>query len=293
MIPVRQFLAAMLGVGMLSAGAFAAPLRVAGSDLLGPEVAAELLRFGREHELELTVQLDGTRPGLTRLQSGGADLGLFALPPDEVPPGDPLISRVIAFQAVAIVVPDALPLTQITLGQLRSIFAAGAQENVSNWGDLGLTGDWRARQVVPLGPSPRVALSIELTRRIAFSGAELKPTVVLVPDLAALPARLLDVGGGIALTPVIPKPDSGLRTLALARSLTDPAYQPNPERLRDGYALRLPLYVVLRRDAAARLQPLLRHLFGPAMREALIGANFHPLPEGAGRELLFELETLR
>lgn len=271
----------------------AAPLRLVGSDLLGPAAAAELERFGRESDIELAVDFSGTRPGLARLQAGGADLGLFAFPPGEVPPGEPLVSRAIAFQPIVVVVPDSMPLTQITLGQLRGAFASGSQETLATWGDLGLTGEWRNRPVVPLAPAPSVALSLELTRRLVFPGAEFRPTLVQVPDLAALPLRLQTVGGGIALTPVIPAPGSGLRALALARSLTDPAYQPTADRLRDGYALRLPLYIVFRRDTLPRIFPVLNHLLGPEMREVLARAHFLVLPEAAGRELLFELETLR
>lgn len=298
MSPPRPTLSALVFTAALALPAFAplssaAPLHLVGSDLLGPAVTAELERFGRENELELTLDFSGTRPGLARLQAGGADLGLFAFPPDEVPPGEPLVSRPVAFQPIVVVVPEAMPLTQITLGQLRGAFASGSQETLANWGDLGLTGEWRNRPVVPLAPAPSVALTLELTRRLVFPGAEFRPTLEQVPDLAALPLRLQAVGGGIALTPVVPAPGSGLRSLALARSLTDPAYQPSPDRLRESYALRLPLYVVFRRDALPRLLPVLSHLLGPEMRTALARAHFHVLPEAAGRELLLELETLR
>lgn len=271
----------------------AAPLRVVGSDLLGADFAAAFARRAQADEREVTLELTGTRPGLARLQAGAADLGLFVLPPDEVPPGDPLLARVIAVQAVVVIVPESVPLTQLTLPQLRGLFAAGAAQNISTWGDLGLTGEWRSRAIVLLAPDPGAALTLPLARRLVFPGVELKPTVALVSALDALPARVLAAGGGIALSPAVPAPGSGLRALALAPSLTEPAYLPTPEHLHGGYALRLPLHVVFRRDAVPRLLPALRWLLGADLREALARAHFHVLPVPAGQQLLLDLEAVR
>lgn len=268
-------------------------LRLVGSDLLGPEFAAVLARYAAEHELTLQLDLAGTRPGIARLQAGQADLGFFALPPGEVPPGDPLLSRVIATQALVVIVPDAVPLTQITQAQLRGIFALGAGENVTNWGDLGLTGEWRGRAIVPFVPAPAAGLTLPLARRLLFSGAELKPTVVQPPTLAALGTQLLETRSGVALTPAVPVAGGGFRALAVAASLSEPALQPTPENLHGGYALRLPLYVTFRREATPRLLPLLRHLLGEEGAEALARAHFHLLPVAARNQLLFELEALR
>lgn len=272
--------------------AAAETLRIVGSDLLGPEFAARLTRSAEEHEIALQLDLVGTRPGLARLQTGQADLGLFALPPGEVPPGDPHISRVVAAQPIAVVVPEAMPLTQITHAQLRGLFALGAAESISTWGDLGLTGEWRGRAITVMTPSPDVTLTLPLAQRLLFPTFAPKPTVIQVPALDALPARLLATGGGLALTPVVPAPGSGLRALAVAASLTEPASQPTPENLQHGYTLRLSLYVTFRRDAAPRLMPLLRQLLGEEGTETLARAHFQALPAAARNRLLLELEGL-
>lgn len=290
---LRRFALVLLFGGMAACNTQAAPIRVVGSDLLGAEFAATLQRLAALEEYELSFELTGSRPGLARLKAGAADLGIFALPPGEVPPGDPLVSRVFAAQAIAVVVSDSLPLTQLTHAQVRGLFAAGATETYSTWGDLGLTGEWRGRAIVPLAPAPAAALTLPLAQRLLFPAAELKSTLVLVPTLDAVPARVLAAGGGVALTPTVPATGSGLRALALAPSLTEAAYLPTPESLHDGYTLRLPLYVVLRREALPRLLPLLRQLLGEEMRAALARADFHTLPAGAGRQWLLELENLR
>lgn len=294
MSPLRGLFLGLLCALASAAGLGAAEtVRIVGSDLLGPEFAARLTRGAEEQEITLRFELVGTRPGLTRLQAGQADLGLFALPPGEVPPGDPLISRVIAVQPIAVVVPEAMPLTQITHAQLRGLFALGAAESISTWGDLGLTGEWRGRAVTGMVPAPEVTLTLPLAQRLLFPGMAPKPTVVQVPALDALPARLLAVGGGVALTPVVPAPGSGLRALAVAASLTEPALQPTPDNLQSGYTLRLPLYVTFRRDAAPHLLSVLRLLLGEEGSESLARAHFQPLPAAMRNRLLLELEELR
>ncbi len=281
----------LLVIGAVLAGAAgAAEIRVAGSDLLGPAFVAAVEKFGRENGVTVTPLLGGTRPGLDRLRSSDVDIGLFALPPGETPPGEPLLTRVIAYQPVVLVVPDKLPVTQLTLAQVRGICAATGAENFTQWGELGLTGEWRTRTIAIQAIEPRAALTLPLFRRLVLNNADLKP-LASITTLERVLDGVRNSDNGIGLVPVVPDANGGLRAVALAPSVRESAHLPTPENLHDGsYPLRLPLYVSFRREAAPRLQLFLRFLLSDECAEALAPAHFVALPIDARNRLVFELE---
>jgi phosphate transport system substrate-binding protein len=270
---------------LLAHAVLAAEIRIAGSDLLGPRFGATMEKFGRENETVVVVSLAGSRPSLDRLRSGDADVALLALPPGEAAPGEPLLAKAIAYQPVVLVVPTKLPLTQLTLMQVRGIFAAASAENFTLWGELGLTGEWRTRPIEIHAVESTTALTL-------LSGAELKPLAKTAP-LARVLERVRASDNGIGLVPALPAAGDGLRALALASSLRESAHLPNRESLHDGsYPLRLPLYVCFRREAAPRLLLFLRFLLSDECAEALAEANFQALPLEVRNQLVFELEGL-
>ncbi len=287
-------LSILWAVGLAAAGVGVAQVRVVGSDLLGAKFTQSLEAFAREHDFALALDLRGTRAGIEQLASARADLGLFLLPPGENPPGEAFVSHPIGFQPIAVLVPRASPLTQLTLAQVRGVFAVGGVDAKSTWGDLGLVGDWRARPLAVHALAPQAALTVPLARRLLFNGAEFKPTVLFADDLVQFESRLLAAPNTIGVGSLAPTEDAPLRAVALAASATDAAFGPSPENLAAGnYPWRLTLYVTLRRSSGERLLPLLRHMLSEAGAEALLGAQIQPLPIGARNQLIFELEELR
>jgi len=277
---------------ILVAAMKAAPVLIAGSDLLGPSVRAALELFARDNDLALEFSLDGSRPGLDRLRAGEVDLGLFVLPPGESAPADSLVARVIAYQPVVFVVSERLPLKQITAAQVRGLWAATGAEGFSKWGELGLADDSRARSVAVQAVDPREALTLAIVRRLIFEGAELRSTTSL-GTLAQVLERVRSSDNTIGLVPVLPTGGDGLRAVAYAPTVKDAAYTPTAENLHDGsYPLRLPLYVVFRREDAARHLVLLRFLLSEEFGLELAKSAFIPLPYGPRSQLMFELEKL-
>ncbi|MBA4136684.1 MAG: hypothetical protein C0518_05145 [Opitutus sp.] len=279
---------------MVATSGARASIRVVGSDLLGERFRIAVGKFAHENGLAVSLELRGTRPGLEELAGGAAAVGLFTLPPGEPPPGEPFASRVVAFQAVAIVVPSASPLTQMTMAQARAVFAQGAGESFSTWGDLGFSGDWRARPLAAHALAPEAGLTLPLARRLLLHGADLKTVVRLAADVEHLAQRLRAAENTLGLTSAVPSETSGLRAISLAESLTVPAYAPTAENLASGhYALRLPLYVTVRRVSAPHLLPFLKFLLSEECAEALAGSQFLALPASARNALIFEFEELR
>lgn len=291
MILLRR-VSALLAAGWLAHALPAAEIRLAGSDLVGGALAPAVEKFGRENDVRIVTNLDGTRPGLDRLRAGDADVVVFALPPDERPPGDPFVVRVLGYQPAVIVVPEAAPLTQLTLAQAQGIFAATGAQSISLWGELGLTGEWRTRTITVQAVAPGAALTVPLFRRFALNGAEMK-TLASYGTLERVLERVRTSENAIGIVPVVPAAGSGLRAIALAPSVRDPAHLPTPEALHDGsYPCRLPLYVAFRREAAPRLLTFLRFLLSDECGEVFSRAQFVPLPISARNQLVFELEEL-
>lgn len=285
--------ALLAGVGLCAVMGWG-ETRVVGSDLLGPKFAAQLQAAAEEAGVAVSLDLTGTRPGLARLRSGGAEVGLFVLPPGETPPGGEFFSREIGWQAAVVVVPEASPVRQLTLGQLRGVFASGPRETLATWGDLGGVGDWRSRPIAAHALDAGVSLALPLAQRVVFEGAGLKSSVLTAAEAEGLAQRVAVGDNAIGLTHRLPRLGSGLRALALAASVTTPAYGPTAENLHEGrYPLRLPLHLVVRRSAVPELLPLLRVLLSEPGAEALVATDFQPLPVAARNQAIFEFEDMR
>lgn len=271
-----------------------ADIRVVGSDFLREALAPAVRDFTRQNEAEVRLDLRGTRPGLDDLRDGRADVGLFLLPPGEKPPADSFVSRVIGYHVAVLIVPAASPVTQITYDQLRGIFGQGGRANFSRWGDLGLTGEWSGRAIALHAPGPAVSLVLPMFQRLLLNGGVALPAVEAAASRAQLEQQVRQAENAIGLSPALPPDGSGLRVLSVAASARDAAYAPTPENLHSGdYALRLPLYVVFRREAAPGLLLFLKFLLDEeGGAAALARADFQPAPLGVRNQLVFELEEL-
>lgn len=284
-------LAAVCAVSALAS----TPVRIVGSDLLGPRFREAIEKFASEGDFTITLDLEGTRAGREALGAARADLGLFLLPPTETPLADNLfVSRPMAYQPLVFVVPRSSPIRQVTHDQIRGIFTAVGAQTASTWGDVGQTGEWRGRSIAAHAIALETALAVPFARSTLFNGASLKPTVQLAPDWDVFQRRMLAAENSIGLSTAVPVEGDPLRALAIATSVSDAAFLPTAENLADGsYTLRLPLYLTVRRSSTERLLPLLRFLLGDEAAEALVAAQFQPLPIGARNQLIFELEELR
>ena len=285
---------ALGGLFPATKSAVAAEIRVAGSDLLGGDFTRAVAAYVRQNDTVVRLDLPGTRPALAALPAGRADIGLLLLPAGEVPPGEPLVSRVIGYQVAVVVVPVASPLRQVTTAQLVGLFAQSTGDTFSRWGDLNLGGEWTTRPIALRALAPAAGLVFPLFQRIILGGREARSAVEYSATPEAFRRRLLAADNAIGVTGAAAAGVAGLRVLALAASPTDPAYAPTPGNVHQGdYPLRLPLYVTFPRRAAPDLQLFLKFLLSDEAAAALAAAHFIPLPPGARNQLVFELEEMR
>lgn len=112
-----------------------------------------------------------------------------------------------------VLVNAANPLQQISLRQLRALFAPATTPQVVKWRDLGMTGNWAGRSIKPLGLSAETAIGARMLRR-TFSGGTFTPVYrgfAQSRDVAAAVAADPDMIGLANLNVVRP----GVRALAL------------------------------------------------------------------------------
>jgi hypothetical protein len=270
-----------------------AEVQVVGSDLLGKDFAEGFQAYSKRNDWGVVLKLEGSRTALEQMQSGFGDLGLVMLSPGEKPPAAPFVAMPVAYQTAVVVVPATLPLTQITFAQLNIIYGDEAQSGLRRWGDLGVTGLWAQRNILPniLGPSG--GLSHDLFRYTALSSPALRPTVGVQTSLADSIERIRGDEGGMAILPLLPEKQTRLKTLLVARGTQDVAFGPTPDNIHSGdYPIRLPVYLVFRKDAVKRLQPVLRYLLGEEAVALWENAQLVPLPIQVRNQQIFDLEVL-
>lgn len=283
----------LLLAGLSLVAAVRADIRVVGSDLLGKDFVGAVTAYSKRNELGLKLSLEGSRTGMEQLQSGLADLGLVMFSPGEKLPEAPFVVLPVAYQSLAVVVPSTLSLTQITFAQLNMIYGDDSQSGTKRWGDLGVTGEWANRTILPNIPGAGGGITYDLFRYKVLTAPALKPTVSVQDSLAETLTRIRGDEGGIAVLPVMPANQPRLKTLLVAKGAQDVAFGPTPENIHSGdYPIRLPVYLVFRKDAAKRLQTTLRYLLSEDAVPVWEGAQLVPLPIQARNQMIFDLEVL-
>jgi ABC-type phosphate transport system substrate-binding protein len=293
-LPIFIFIA-LVAVGFApSTRAAAAPITVVGSDLLGPGFATGVASFAKRANLDVKLNLTGSRAGLESLQAGQADLGLLVFGVKESPPGPPFVVRTIAYHTAIVVVPTSLTLKEISFRQLQAIFGENESAEYKRWFDLDVKDDWSSRSIIAVMSGGGAGLSYDLFRYTVLTTPKLRSTILIEEDGPAAIQRIGQKEGGIAIVPALPTSQKLLKALPVARGVRgDVAFGPTPENVHSGdYPLRLPLQIVVRADAVKRLLPLLRFLTSAEAVPLWEGAQLVPLPPQAREGQAYEFEAM-
>jgi phosphate transport system substrate-binding protein len=271
-----------------------AEVKITGSDLLGKEFVAALSEYSQRNDLGLEVKLEGSRDGLERLESKRADIGLMVFALGEKPPGAPFVALPVAYHTAVVVVPASLPLTQITYGQLNAIYGDDAQATVKRWSDLGVVGEWANRNVLPTITGPDDAgITYDLFRNTVLTAPNLRPTVGVESSAEASLRRISGEEGGMAIMPALPSGQAKLKALLVARGGQEVAFGATPDNLQSGdYPIRLPVYLVFRKEEVKRLQLTLRYLLSEDAVPLWEKGHVVPLPIQTRNQQIFDLEVL-
>lgn len=270
-----------------------AEVRVVGSDLLGAKFTEGVETYSKRNELGIKMSFEGSRAGMEALKTGRADVGLVVFGPGETPPGEPFVALPVAYHTLVVVVPAVVPVTQITFDQLNAIYGDDAQSNVRRWNDLGVTGEWAHRNILPNIPGSGGGITYDLFRYTVLKAPVLKPTVGVQSDLSETLTRIRGEEGGMAIMPLLPSNQPRLKTLLVARGAQDVAFGPTSENIHSGdYPIRLPVHMIFRRDDAKRLQATLRFFLSEDAVPLWENTSLVPLPIQARNQQIFDLEVL-
>lgn len=157
--------------------------------------------------------------------------------------------------ALAIYVNAANPLTQLTLTQLDAIFGAqrrrGTAAPLLTWGQLGLTGEWADRPIVPMA-TPDYSTPAQAFQNRVLEGGLWAADLETVPAPAAVLQKVAATPGAIAFAGFMDAP--GAKTLALAESDAGPFVTASDATVADHtYPLTRNLYLAVNRRPGAPL----------------------------------------
>ncbi|MDF1851382.1 MAG: substrate-binding domain-containing protein [Verrucomicrobiales bacterium] len=118
------------------------PIRLAGSDTLGAKLVPNWIEAYRlvHPEFEFTVSAEGTSTGFTALAEERCDIAMASrrIKPSEnsrhlEKRGQPISSHLVALSPLALIVHETNPVTDLSLEQVRKIYAG----RIKNWKDVG------------------------------------------------------------------------------------------------------------------------------------------------------------
>lgn len=225
-----------------------AEVRVVGSDLLGKEFSAAVYSGALRIGSNVQLAFDGSRPGLGRLKSNWADMGLLTLPAGEAAQLKSYHVETLAYHCLWVLVTEECPLEQISYAQLAGLFGATGAPPLRSWSDLG-AGQWSEKPLNLAAPETGAGVMLEYFRSVATNGAPLRDDVVRYRDASELAALLSRQPHTIALVTEIPAAGAKVRALAVSAAPAVPGVKPTPATIHSGeYPLRLPLQLVLPHD---------------------------------------------
>ena len=167
----------------------------------------------------------------------------------------------VAIDALAVYVHKDNPLESLSIPQVDAVFSVtrrcGADETVTRWGDLGMTGQWQDRPIQLYGRNS-VSGTYGYFKQVALCKGDFKNTVKEQPGSASVVQSIASSLNGIGYSG-IGYITSDVKALALSEAEGDEAIAANVENVASGdYALSRYLYVYVNKKPGEPLPPLER-----------------------------------
>lgn len=199
----------------------------------------------------------------------------------------------VAIDSLAVFVNKDNPIEGLTLQQVDAIFsenrACGATEAVTNWGQLGLGGDWSDRSLQIFGRNSVSGTYVYFKQHVLCNG-DFKGSVNEQPGSASVVQAVGASPNGIGYSG-IGYATSSVRALPLSRGAGKPFVEPSPENTLGGsYPLSRLLYIYLNKIPGEAIDPLttefLKMILSRQGQQIVVKDGYIPLPAAvANREL--------
>ncbi|MGL4205305.1 MAG: PstS family phosphate ABC transporter substrate-binding protein [Aeromonadaceae bacterium] len=202
----------------------------------------------------------------------------------------------VAIDALAVFVHKDNPLKGLTMLQLDEIFSStmkcGGSINTSNWGDLGLTGDWESKDIQLFGRNS-VSGTYGYFKEHALCKGDFKNTVNEQPGSASVVQSVSASLNGIGYSGIGYK-TSGVRALPLSKDGGKTFVEPTEENsIKGTYPLSRYLYIYVNKQPNKPLEPMqlefIKMVLSKTGQEIVEKDGYIPLPASVVAK---DLETL-
>ncbi len=203
----------------------------------------------------------------------------------------------VAIDALAVYVNKDNPLSALTIPQLDAIFSStrkcGYKEDITKWGQLGLTGSWENRSIQLYGRNS-VSGTYGYFKKKALCKGDFKNTVNEQPGSASVVQSVTASINGIGYSGIGYK-TSGVKAVALAKKEGAEFIEATLENAtRGNYPLSRYLYVYINKHPNKPVEPLVREFIKMVMsqvgQEVVVKDGYIPVPAKVAEKELAKLD---
>jgi phosphate transport system substrate-binding protein len=202
-----------------------------------------------------------------------------------------------SYDALAVYVNKDNPLEKLTLAQVDAAFSKtrrrGYKQNVTTWGQLGLTGDWANRPISLYGRNSASG-TYGFFKEHSLGNGDYKDNVKEQPGSASVVQGVTEDRFGMGYSGIGYK-TSGVRAVALAEKDSDPYSSGSYDDVKSGkYPLNRFLYIYINKAPGKPLDPLVKEfcklMFSKEGQEVVLKDGYLPLPAEIAKQELAKLE---
>jgi phosphate transport system substrate-binding protein len=202
-----------------------------------------------------------------------------------------------SYDALAVYVNKDNPLQKLTLAQVDAVFSKtrrrGYKENVTAWGQLGLSGDWASRPISLYGRNSASG-TYGFFKEHSLGNGDYKDQVKEQPGSASVVQGVTEDRFGIGYSGIGYK-TSGVKVVALADKDGAAFSDGNYDDVKSGkYPLNRFLYLYINKAPGKPLDPVVKEfcklIFSKEGQEVVIKDGYLPLPAEVAKQELAKLE---
>lgn len=199
----------------------------------------------------------------------------------------------VAIDALAVYVHKDNPIKGMTIAQIDAIFSAtrkcGGNKDITKWGDLGLTGDWKNRDIQLYGRNS-VSGTYGYFKSKALCKGDYKNSVNEQPGSASVVQSVSASLNGIGYSGIGYK-TSGVKAVPLAKKDGEAFVEATPENATDGsFPLSRFLWIYVNKHPNKELPPLEKEFMTMVLskigQEVVVKDGYVPLPASVAEKAL-------
>jgi phosphate transport system substrate-binding protein len=202
-----------------------------------------------------------------------------------------------SYDALAVYVNKDNPIEKLTLAQVDAAFSKSRRraykQNVTTWGQLGLTGDWANRPISLYGRNSASG-TYGFFKEHTLGNGDYKDAVKEQPGSASVVQGVTEDRFGMGYSGIGYK-TSGVKAVALANKDGDPFSSGSYDDVKSGkYPLNRFLYIYINKAPGKPLDPLVKEfcklMFSKEGQEVVVKDGYLPLPADIAKQELAKLE---